>query len=562
MATTIVTKSGSGAPTASNLVAGELAVDLTNKRLYTENSSGTVLELGTNPASDVTLGDNTKAVFGDGSDLRIYHTGSHSTIENIGTGHLQIHTTDFRLKDSAGTESMILANADGNVQLYYDNAEKLATTATGIDVTGTVTASSTLTAQKLVSANGILELDDNGTHNGIINSPASLIINIDSDANSAGENFIIAKDRTSTSGGTELFRVQEDGNVGIGVVPNGTYSKLQVKAVATSYVADFIGNASGDSQLTFWNSDQTAVVSYIENQAAGAHMSIVAGSGRSLKLGAGGNAGQVLLDASGNLLVGKTVVDSATAGCLLTAGGEAVFTKSGGESLTLNRQTSDGIIVSLRKDNTAVGSIGSISGVVSYINLDPRSGGTGIAGSNTDSIIPVTGTGAVADGTKDLGLTTARWRNLYLSGGVYLGGTGAANLLEDYEEGTWTPVLASDAIAGGYTTQVGKYTKIGNVVNVSFNVQMSSIGSFAGAVVTVTGLPFTAANNACEEIGTVNVKSPASALAGVSYLRVLNNGTEARLEQNSGTTTADHNCNANKIDTGTLLQGSITYLTA
>jgi hypothetical protein len=49
-------------------------------------------------------------------------------------------------------------------------------------------------------------------------------------------------------------------------------------------------------------------------------------------------------------------------------------------------------------------------------------------------------------------------------------------------------VLASDAIAGGYTTQVGKYTKIGNVVNVSFNVQMSSIGSFAGAVVTVTGL--------------------------------------------------------------------------
>jgi hypothetical protein len=562
MATTIVTKSGSGAPTASNLVAGELAVDLTNKRLYTENSSGTVLELGTNPASDVTFGDNTKAVFGDGSDLRIYHTGSHSTIENIGTGHLQIHTTDFRLKDSAGTESMILANADGNVQLYYDNAEKLATTATGIDVTGTVTASSTLTAQKLVSANGILELDDNGTHNGIINSPASLIINIDSDANSAGENFIIAKDRTSTSGGTELFRVQEDGNVGIGVVPNGTYSKLQVKAVATSYVADFIGNASGDSQLTFWNSDQTAVVSYIENQAAGAHMSIVAGSGRSLKLGAGGNAGQVLLDASGNLLVGKTVVDSATAGCLLTAGGEAVFTKSGGESLTLNRQTSDGIIVSLRKDNTAVGSIGSISGVVSYINLDPRSGGTGIAGSNTDSIIPVTGTGAVADGTKDLGLTTARWRNLYLSGGVYLGGTGAANLLEDYEEGTWTPVLASDAIAGGYTTQVGKYTKIGNVVNVSFNVQMSSIGSFAGAVVTVTGLPFTAANNACEEIGTVNVKSPASALAGVSYLRVLNNGTEARLEQNSGTTTADHNCNANKIDTGTLLQGSITYLTA
>jgi hypothetical protein len=91
-------------------------------------------------SGDMTFEDNDKAVFGDGSDLRIYHTGSHSTIENIGTGHLQIHSTDFRLRNSAGTESMILANADGNVQLFYDNAEKLATTATGIDVTGTVTA--------------------------------------------------------------------------------------------------------------------------------------------------------------------------------------------------------------------------------------------------------------------------------------------------------------------------------------------------------------------------------------------------------------------------------------
>jgi hypothetical protein len=91
-------------------------------------------------SGDMTFEDNDKAVFGNGSDLRIYHTGSHSTIENIGTGHLQIHSTDFRLRNSAGTESMILANADGNVQLFYDNAEKLATTATGIDVTGTVTA--------------------------------------------------------------------------------------------------------------------------------------------------------------------------------------------------------------------------------------------------------------------------------------------------------------------------------------------------------------------------------------------------------------------------------------
>jgi len=55
MATTIKLKNGSGAPSASDLVQGEPAFDLTNKRLYTENSSGAVIEVGTNP-STLTIG--------------------------------------------------------------------------------------------------------------------------------------------------------------------------------------------------------------------------------------------------------------------------------------------------------------------------------------------------------------------------------------------------------------------------------------------------------------------------------------------------------------------------
>jgi hypothetical protein len=201
MASTIKLKNGSGAPTTGDLVQGEPALDLTNKRLYTENASGVVIEVGTNPSTidinagtidgtviggttpaavtgttitgtsfvssgDMTFEDNDKAVFGNGSDLRIYHTGSHSTIENIGTGHLQIHSTDFRLRNSAGTESMILANADGNVQLYYDNALKLATTSTGIDVTGTATMDGlTVDGAALVRSGNTLTL--NRTDNAI-----------------------------------------------------------------------------------------------------------------------------------------------------------------------------------------------------------------------------------------------------------------------------------------------------------------------------------------------------------------------------------------------------------
>ena len=59
--TTIKLKNGSGAPTSGDLAQGEPALDLTNKRLYTEDSGGTVIEVGTNPGVDVTFADNRKA---------------------------------------------------------------------------------------------------------------------------------------------------------------------------------------------------------------------------------------------------------------------------------------------------------------------------------------------------------------------------------------------------------------------------------------------------------------------------------------------------------------------
>jgi hypothetical protein len=65
-----------------------------------------------------------------------------------------------------------------------------------------------------------------------------------------------------------------------------------------------------------------------------------------------------------------------------------------------------------------------------------------------------------------------------------------ANTLDDYEEGTWTPVLsAASGSAGGYSTQNGRYTKIGNVVKVSGYIQLSSVGSLSGGIF-FTGLPF------------------------------------------------------------------------
>ena len=77
-----------------------------------------------------------------------------------------------------------------------------------------------------------------------------------------------------------------------------------------------------------------------------------------------------------------------------------------------------------------------------------------------------------------------------LSGGVYVGGTGSANYLDDYEEGTWTPVLTP--ASGSITTQssYGYYTKIGNNVTVVVAISIENGGSASGTGY-ITGLPFT-----------------------------------------------------------------------
>ena len=155
--TTIKLKNGSGAPTAGDLVQGEPALDLTNKRLYTEDSGGTVIEVGTNPGTDVTFADDRKAIFGAGSDLQIYHSGSsgHSLITETGSGDLFIAADNLRITDAAAGEYYARAFKDGAFSIYYNNVEKLSTTSTGIDVTGVVEATGYLAVEGTSGNTGV-----------------------------------------------------------------------------------------------------------------------------------------------------------------------------------------------------------------------------------------------------------------------------------------------------------------------------------------------------------------------------------------------------------------------
>jgi len=83
--------------------------------------------------------------------------------------------------------------------------------------------------------------------------------------------------------------------------------------------------------------------------------------------------------------------------------------------------------------------------------------------------------------------------DIVTSGGVYLGGTGSANLLDDYEEGTWTPYYSSSGASFTYNTQYGSYVKVGNIVHAQFYLNATVTGTTSNST-EVQGLPFTAAN--------------------------------------------------------------------
>lgn len=94
-------------------------------------------------SQDIKLGDNDKANFGDGDDLRIYHDGSNSYVEDTGTGDLYISgSSNVIIQHHSTGETMAKFTGNGASELYYDNSKKFETVSAGATVTGTLYATS------------------------------------------------------------------------------------------------------------------------------------------------------------------------------------------------------------------------------------------------------------------------------------------------------------------------------------------------------------------------------------------------------------------------------------
>ena len=548
---------------------------------------------------DMSFGDDDKAIFGAGSDLSIYHetsTGNSRIIES-GSGHLNIEASNLNLKTPSG-ENYINCNDNGSVVLRYDNSQKLATTSTGIDVTGTVTSDG-LAVSAVADATIRLEATDTtinaGQYYGRIEfegndagtSAGGIRARID--ALSTGANgevdLVFHTSGVGANSDNEAMRIKSDGKIGIGTSSpadeldvrgagasvqvldtttvaqdvggrinlsgyytgtsentyaqvlgkkeNGTdanrrgYFAVRTRSVSAGLIErmriDSNGNVGiatdspqgkmqikGDSNadvfyLTDANEDDRGLM--FSNSSNGIVWDIDAkgSSGSFGQISFSTNSSEAMrIDSSQNLLVGKTSSSTTTAGFEAQGNGQTIIGRTNGTVLKVNRLSTDGDIVQLRKDGATVGSVGT-SGSNLFL-AGSSSYPTGIRFYNA-GMNPCNHTGAYVDNARDIGASNVRWKDLHLSGTAYsntllVGKTSADNTTDGatlYNDGTMSFTANLTNPAGGRVAILNRRGSDGEIT--AFRKDGTTVGSIgssgnAGIIVGTTDVALRFRNQA------------------------------------------------------------------
>ena len=450
--------------------------------------------------ADITNGVGRLVNDGTGNWSYEANTFLESESDPVFTAHTSFNITNgngFLVNDGAGNwsydESQYVASG-ANVSFFTNDAGYLTEEADTFETVtsrgnisfGNLFANGSITAYTTISANNTISSNENLTANGDIVSENGNVLALNGNIQVYGVSGVDGGKITLNAGQTGT-PVNDATNWSFIKIERGLSPDVEIRWNETSDLWQFTND--GTNYNAFGSGNLNNVVEDTTPQLGGdldLNSSDITGTGNISITGDGALSGRVL--------VGKTSTSFSTPGVEVDGINKRVWvTRDGAEPLVLNRLTSDGDLLELYKDGTEVGSIASRAGLVTSVILDPRSGGAGLtSGGNT--IAATDQTGAITDGATNLGTAAFRWKDLYLSGGVYLGGTGSVNLLDDYEEGTFTASWSGTVTAGTPSGSFsGVYTKVGRVVYCTIRLADCNLTGASGSL-SITGLPFTASS--------------------------------------------------------------------
>jgi len=151
-----------------------------------------------------------------------------------------------------------------------------------------------------------------------------------------------------------------------------------------------------------------------------------------------------------------------------------------------------------------------------------------------------------------MSVTGAALTDPEITGGIFLGGTGSANKLDDYEEGTFTVTLTLDSGSATLSSDVLSYTKVGQIVTIVGQIRLSGVSTPSGLV--SFSLPFTSATTGTGDENVVRSFAPANVSASLQvnefFYEVPEGGPTLSLLNGSGTTATS--------DAGQSLQANTT----